>query len=426
MKQTTPKQNLSVTKESGASVVSDEQHSKMANSCDQMGTRVEAREAKLLGSEAAGDLVAIQKNKTETVAAYCCSLQHTSSSFPCRLMKMINWCESEQADKEGVSLLIGWSVDGKYFTINDREKLSEHVLRRFFKDSKFESFQRKLYRWGFKQVPSKRDSSGIKHGIFSFYVDGFERDSPNSSTKLKVRYSTKEEYERRQKSLKAKLNKMEKKSNAGNNLGRYKGKPKLELSPPAHVGIVTPCNRVVPVMDYSTHPRGTCASAAHLEIGHAGGASSIFSEDASANDIIQVALLADMVAQRQSEQRSFLLPLRQEYGVSPTGNFYSGTSSASSQLGILYQQSLILSRWASASRMLDLRTMEERKVALQRVCHLRNLQQLTDPLSCLQMCSSIPGASLGLSHYPIAPAQPSLPQVYPAWSAFTASKRNQT
>jgi hypothetical protein len=82
---------LSSTTKTGTSVASSNEHqqSRMANTCDQNGTIVEAREVeKQLERQATVAPVAIRKNKSETIVC------------PCRLMEMINWCESEQADKE--------------------------------------------------------------------------------------------------------------------------------------------------------------------------------------------------------------------------------------------------------------------------------------------------------------------------------------
>jgi hypothetical protein len=375
----------------------------MAISCDQMGTRLESREEQLLERQAAVAPVTIRKNKSETISASCHSLPpSTSTSFPCTLMEMINWSESEKADKEGVSLSICWAPDGRYFTINDHEKLSKHVLKRFFKDSKFDSFQRKLYRWGFKQVPSKRDSSRRRQGNVSFYADGFERDGSSSCTKLKVRYSKKEKEEKWKKYVKAKIKKIEMKSNARNNMFQREDKLTSRL-----IGN-TRCN-------YMAVPRGMCTSRADIELGPVG---NMFTGNVPPNTYSQFATLAEP---------DYLLFLRQQQ-VSPMRNLYCGASlsSASCQLSILHQQRLLLKQRSLAKMAFELRTVGENNSALHgAVCKLRELQRLAG-LS-LQMCSSIPRASPVLPYYPIELAQPPLdvmyspPQVpYPDCSAFVA------
>ena len=47
---------------------------------------------------------------------------------------------------------IAWLPDGKSFVIRDKEEFKEKVLSKYFKATKFSSFTRKLYRWGFRQV----------------------------------------------------------------------------------------------------------------------------------------------------------------------------------------------------------------------------------------------------------------------------------
>lgn len=61
--------------------------------------------------------------------------------------------------------IINWKVDAAnqhYIQIHDTAALSKEVLPLIFKVAKFESFQRKLYRWGFiKHRPSKKKSSAV-------------------------------------------------------------------------------------------------------------------------------------------------------------------------------------------------------------------------------------------------------------------------
>jgi hypothetical protein len=399
------------------SKISNEQESTMANKCD-------------LKEEGVASSVAIQKDKKEPGTVSPRSLSPTApQSFPCTLMEMINWCgESEQADEDGVSSLLCWAPNGEYFTINDQEKLSKHVLKIFFKDSKFDSFLRKLYRWGFKRVPFKSDYSGGRQGNLSFFVDGFERGDSYSCTRLKVHYSQKEEEARRQKSLKAKLKKMQKKSNEGHDIGWRKGNREQECA--------TPDNRVISDMDYMAAPRGTCMPMAHdVQLVGPGRDTSGFSADnvSANNDYTQVALLAGTLALRQAEQLGCLLPLRQpRFPQQTTRNLYSdGTSSsaASCQLRILHDQIFLLKHRAVAKLLMKLRTIEEDKVALQgAACQLRELERRT--VLSPQMCSGIARASLGRPYYPIGSAHPalavmSLPQVYANVSASATSTSRQ-
>jgi hypothetical protein len=53
-------------------------------------------------------------------------------------------------DAEGHCL--GWAHNGTAIVIRDQERFSNEVLPRFFNSCKFNSFRRKLQRWGFHQV----------------------------------------------------------------------------------------------------------------------------------------------------------------------------------------------------------------------------------------------------------------------------------
>ena len=47
---------------------------------------------------------------------------------------------------------ISWTHDGHAFVIRNRNKFVEGPLKNFFREAKFSSFTRKLYRWGFRQI----------------------------------------------------------------------------------------------------------------------------------------------------------------------------------------------------------------------------------------------------------------------------------
>jgi hypothetical protein len=56
------------------------------------------------------------------------------------------------ANEQGKGFCVEWLGDGRSFVINDPEKFTRNVVPKFFKQTKFSSFTRKLYRWGFRQV----------------------------------------------------------------------------------------------------------------------------------------------------------------------------------------------------------------------------------------------------------------------------------
>lgn len=45
-----------------------------------------------------------------------------------------------------------WLPDGKSFVISNPDEFTRKILPKYFKATKFSSFTRKLYRWGFRQV----------------------------------------------------------------------------------------------------------------------------------------------------------------------------------------------------------------------------------------------------------------------------------
>jgi hypothetical protein len=85
-------------------------------------------------------------------------------------MEMMDYTKTQNSD------FCGWSDDGKSIVIQNPREFVRHVVPRFFKGStKFSSFQRKLYRWGFLRVADfrKRTSSGEE--VISYQAANFQR-----------------------------------------------------------------------------------------------------------------------------------------------------------------------------------------------------------------------------------------------------------
>lgn len=62
--------------------------------------------------------------------------------------------------------IISWLPDGKGFVVKNKEKLSEKVLPRYFKSSKYESFTRNLNRWGFAYASRGSEPGACSHPHF--------------------------------------------------------------------------------------------------------------------------------------------------------------------------------------------------------------------------------------------------------------------
>lgn len=94
----------------------------------------------------------------------------TQITFPQRLLQVL--AEADSADA------ISWLSHGKSFIVYDKKKFVETILPRFFKESKFTSFTRKLNRWGFTRI-----SRGVETGAYQH--EYFRRDEPNLCLKMR-------------------------------------------------------------------------------------------------------------------------------------------------------------------------------------------------------------------------------------------------
>ena len=75
--------------------------------------------------------------------------------FPDILRFMMDYATAEGCNKSPGQRAASWSDDGKSIVILDKVLFCEQVLPLFFKKTKFPSFVRKLFRWGFSRVTSK-------------------------------------------------------------------------------------------------------------------------------------------------------------------------------------------------------------------------------------------------------------------------------
>ena len=76
---------------------------------------------------------------------------------------------------------VAWLDDGKSFIIRQPDEFTRKVLPKFFKATKFSSFTRKLYRWGFRQV-----NRGIgPDDPIIFGNENFQRDNAELMAKMR-------------------------------------------------------------------------------------------------------------------------------------------------------------------------------------------------------------------------------------------------
>ncbi|KAL3912427.1 MAG: hypothetical protein SGARI_001163 [Bacillariaceae sp.] len=70
-------------------------------------------------------------------------------TFPEKMMSLMKFA-TKAGDPE--TFCVAWLDDGKSFIVRQPDEFTRKVLPKFFKATKFSSFTRKLYRWGFRQV----------------------------------------------------------------------------------------------------------------------------------------------------------------------------------------------------------------------------------------------------------------------------------
>jgi len=69
--------------------------------------------------------------------------------------------------------VVTWLASGKAFCIIDRDEFTQKILSKYFRETKFESFSRRVKRWGFRKV----STTGTHRVIY--YHDLFQRDRPH-------------------------------------------------------------------------------------------------------------------------------------------------------------------------------------------------------------------------------------------------------
>eukprot|EP00984_Skeletonema_dohrnii_P013840 scaffold5789_cov99-Skeletonema_dohrnii-CCMP3373.AAC.3 len=92
--------------------------------------------------------------------------------FPAKLYEML-----EIVDSLGLSDVVTWLPNGRSFQVKDPTKFMELVVPRFFKATKYRSFQRQLNLWGFIRVV-KGQGNGV------WYHESFIRGNPEMISKL--------------------------------------------------------------------------------------------------------------------------------------------------------------------------------------------------------------------------------------------------
>lgn len=112
-----------------------------------------------------------------------------------QLMALMKYADGKATTgKSRDEYCIAWLADGNSFVVRNPEEFTREVLPRFFKKTKFTSFVRKLYRWGFKQV-----NRGIgPDDPIIFGNEYFQRDNLELMTKMRSVTATTPKHQQQQ------------------------------------------------------------------------------------------------------------------------------------------------------------------------------------------------------------------------------------
>jgi len=122
-------------------------------------------------SAASSSTESFENEMKNTVSSASDLKKRENLKFPQQLMKILS-----REEFEGI---IAWNSDGKSFTIHDRNRLDEIWKFLDFPDTKFDSFRRKLHRWGFKVVRRGEANAG------AYYHKCFLRNEPSICSNMK-------------------------------------------------------------------------------------------------------------------------------------------------------------------------------------------------------------------------------------------------
>mmetsp|Transcript_2667 Transcript_2667/g.3059 ORF Transcript_2667/g.3059 Transcript_2667/m.3059 type:complete len:401 (+) Transcript_2667:55-1257(+) len=84
-----------------------------------------------------------------------------SEPFPKKLQRLI-----QEAEANGESDIISFSPHGRAFVIHDEGRFYQNIMPRYFRQTRFSSFQRQLNLYGFKKIKSGPDAKGYYHELF--------------------------------------------------------------------------------------------------------------------------------------------------------------------------------------------------------------------------------------------------------------------
>ena len=81
--------------------------------------------------------------------------------FPLKLHQML-----DDVDKDGLSHIVSWQPHGRCFVVHLPKVFVAKIMPKYFKQSKFTSFQRQLNLYGFNRLTRGNDVGGYYHELF--------------------------------------------------------------------------------------------------------------------------------------------------------------------------------------------------------------------------------------------------------------------
>jgi hypothetical protein len=84
-----------------------------------------------------------------------------SMSFPIKLHAIL-----DQVEEDGLSHVISWQPHGRCFVIHNPKEFTDHVMPKYFRQTKLTSFQRQLNLYGFSRLTIGKDNGGYYHELF--------------------------------------------------------------------------------------------------------------------------------------------------------------------------------------------------------------------------------------------------------------------
>jgi len=83
-----------------------------------------------------------------------------TAPFPVKLHEML-----ERVEKDGFGHIVSWQPHGRCFMVHNIKKFVKYVMPRYFRQTKFPSFQRQLNLYGFSRLTVGRDKGAYYHEL---------------------------------------------------------------------------------------------------------------------------------------------------------------------------------------------------------------------------------------------------------------------